>query len=478
MTKNKLAHNVFYNMLYQTIATVLPIITTPYIARTLGLSANGIHTFCESIATYFIVIANLGSSLYGIKKIAQVREEPETLSKTALEIIVMRLMLTVLTLAVYIPVFCIKGPYALIFTIQAINILASGIDISWIFQGLEDFKKVTIRNLTVKLVFLVLVFTLIKSPEDLPLYVLITVLSVLSGTALMYFYLPKYIKVKGRLKPRAFCHLKGSLVLFAPQAMNYIYSLLDRSMLGIIRNTDMVSIYDMAQRIIRMITALLQSVGFVMMAKVSNLTVSDDTDSIKRYIRKSLNFNLFFAFPATLGIIAVADDLVPVFLGDEFLSAAPLLKLLSVLIFTMSINSLLGYQLLIPLGFEKKYTVATAAGAAVNLILNLFILKPFGFYGAAISSVAAEVVVFVISFKCVKNYFDLKQIFKDNILVFPVSLLMFAVIFALSFLPVSSVIRLIIQLSAGLTIYLSVMYFSKNETLLAVLDFAKGFIKK
>lgn len=478
MTKNRLANNVFYNMLYQIIATVLPIITTPYIARTLGLSANGIHTFCESIATYFIVIANLGSSLYGIKKIAQVREDPISLSKTALDIIVMRLVLTFLTLGIYIPVFCINGQYALIFAIQAINIFAAGIDISWFFQGIEDFKKVTIRNLTVKSVFLVLVFTLIKSPKDLPLYVLITVLSVLSGTVLMYLYLPKYVKLTKCGKIRPLSHLKGSLLLFAPQAMNYIYSLLDRSMLGVIRNTDMVSIYDMAQRITRMITAVLQSVGFVMMAKVSNLSVNDDTDSIKNYIRKSLNFNLFFAVPATFGLIAVADDLVLVFLGNEFLSVAPLLKLLSVLILTMSINSLIGYQLLIPLGYEKNYTIATAAGAATNLILNLFLLKPFGFYGAAVSSISAEIIVFIIAFAKVKNYFDIKLILKDNLIVLPVSLVMTVAIFSLSVLPISHIFRLATQAVLGVLIYVLIMYFCKNETLRYLLNFAKSIFKK
>ncbi|MEE1330430.1 MAG: oligosaccharide flippase family protein, partial [Acutalibacteraceae bacterium] len=276
MKKRSLTENVVYNMLYQVLVTVLPIITTPYITRTLGLRANGIHSFTESIVTYFIILGSIGTSLYGIRKVAYVSDNGEQLSKATAEIMLLKLVLMLLTLAVYIPLLCINNEFAYIYRIQIINIVANGIDISWFYQGIEDFKKVTVRNLLVKLIFIACLFLFIKKPSDLKLYVFFTVVSALIGNLIMIYYLPKYLDIRSIKKVDLLCHIKPSIMLFIPQAMNYIYALLDRSMLGWMTNTDNVSIYDQAQRFVRMVTAILQSVGYAMMARVANLTAGND----------------------------------------------------------------------------------------------------------------------------------------------------------------------------------------------------------
>ena len=149
--------------------------------------------------------------------------------------------------------------YAYIYRIQIINIVANGIDISWFYQGVEDFKKVTIRNLLVKAIFVVALFALIRSPEDLTKYVFLIVASSLLGNILMLYYLPQYVRLRLKERPKILPHIKGCILLFIPQVMNYVYALLDRSMLGWMTHTDNVGIYDQAQRLIRMITAILQS---------------------------------------------------------------------------------------------------------------------------------------------------------------------------------------------------------------------------
>src|SRR5699024_8817795 len=139
------------------------------------------------------------------------------------------------------------------------------------------------------------------------------------------------------------------------------------------------------QRLIRMITAILQSLGYVMMARVANLTMANDEEGIRQYIQKSINFTMFLAWPAMFGVIGVADDFIPLFLGEEYLDVVPILKILSVLILTMSLNSILGVQMLIPMGKEKVYAAATSTGAVVNVIVNIVTIPLFGTVGACIS---------------------------------------------------------------------------------------------
>lgn len=478
MKRKSIAENLFYNMLYQVIVTVLPVITTPYVARALGLQATGIHSYTESIVTYFTLFGSLGTSLYAVRKIASVREDDELLAKTTFEIMVLKLILMLATLAIFIPTLCFGSDYSYIYRIHIINIVAVGIDISWFYQGIEDFKKVTIRNLLMKLFFVIALFLFVKTPDDLPIYVLSIVASSLLGNLVMLYYLPKYINVRSISALKPLIHLKDCIVLFVPQIMNYVYSLLDRSLLGWMTNTDNVGIYDQAQRLVRMITGILQTLGYVMMARIANLSATNDTDGIKKYIQKSIDFTLFLAFPFMFGILAVASDFVPLFLGDEYLQVIPTLRLLSVLILTSSFNSILGVQLLVPLKRERVYTVAMISGAAVNVIVNICLIPHFGVTAACIASITAELVVFTVSFISARDMLSVKTIIKNNWLVLVASVIMYFAVCLVAKVNLNLFLKLALEIGTGVIVYFIITAVTKNEILWTILAKIRNLFKK
>lgn len=478
MKKKSIAENLFYNMLYQVLITVLPIVTTPYVARALGLSATGVHSYTESIVTYFTLFGALGTSLYGVRKIAAVRENEECLAHTTLEIMGLKFILMLVTLAIFIPSLCIGSEYAYLYRIHIINIVATGLDISWFYQGIEDFKKVTIRNLLMKLLFIVALFTFVKTPEDLPIYVLSIVGSTLVGNLLMIYYLPKYVRLKksGPLEPLR--HLKESLMLFVPQIMNYVYVLLDRSLLGWMTNTDNVGIYDQAQRLVRMIAGLMHTLGYVMMARISNLFAGNDTQGIQKYIHKSIDFTLFLSLPAVLGIVAVAPDFIPFFLGDEFLRVIPTLQILSVVVLTSALNSILGVQLLIPLKREKIYTMAMISGAVVNVAVNLCLIPALGVFGACIASIAAEVTVFIICFFYTRDMISVRKILRNNIFVLLAAVIMYAVVMLIAQIKMPVLLKLVAEVGTGALVYVGITAVTRNEILFNILGKVKNLLKR
>lgn len=463
--KKSITENFIYNMLYQVLVTALPILTTPYIARVLGLHANGIHSYTEGIVTYFMLLGTLGTAIYGTRKIAYERNNPHKMTQSTCEIIILRFVLLGITLGAYIVGLCINNEYAYIYRIQIINILATALDVSWFFQGVEDFKKVTIRNMIVKFVYVICLFIFIKEPDDLQWYILLVVGSAFLGNILMWFYLKDYLVKQAMRKPlELFLHLKGSLALFVPQITNYVYALLDRSMLKwITDDTDNVGIYDQAQRLVRAITAILQSVGYVMLARISNLSSKNDEQGIKQYIRKSMNFTLLLAFPIMFGLLGTAEDFIPLFLGKEYLEVIPVLKMLSILVLTMSLNSVLGVQLLISIGKEQKYAIATTTGAIVNVLVNLVSIPMYGVLGACISSILSECIVFIISFVHAKEYLEFKQIGKDNFVPLISSVFMYILILGVRVVELNIGVRLAIEVILGAGFYFSMMLISKNE---------------
>ena len=478
MKRKSIAENLFYNMLYQVLVTVLPIVTTPYVARALGLTASGIHSYTESMVTYFTLFGALGTSLYAVRKIASVRENEALLAHTTLEILGLKIILMLATLAVFIPSLCVGSEYAFLYRIHIINIVATGLDVSWFYQGVEDFKKVTIRNLLMKLLFIIALFVFVKTPEDLPIYVLSIVCSSLLGNLLMIYYLPKYVRLKpsGPLKP--FAHLKESIALFVPQIMNYVYVVLDRSLLGWMTGTDNVGIYDQAQRLVRMIAGMMQTLGYVMMARISNLSATNDTEGVRKYIHKSIDFTLFLALPAVAGIIAVAPDFIPLFLGEEFLQVVPTLQILSVVVLTSSCNSILGVQLLIPLRRDKVYTVAMVSGAAVNVLVNLLLIPKLGVFGACAASITAELVVFFICFFSTRDMISVKAVLKNNIFVLLASVVMYVLVTAVAQLNMHIALKLLAEVGVGVAVYISVMAVTKNEIFLNILSKGLNLLKR
>ena len=168
MAKKSVKKNYIYNLIYQILVMIIPLITTPYLSRVLGAENIGIYSYTLSITTYFILFGSLGVAMYGQREIAYVQDNKDKRSKTFYEIFIMRIITLFISLIIFYITFCIKGEYNVYYKILILEIIANAIDISWYFQGVEEFKKTVIRNTIVKLISVVCIFVLVKTPHTLP----------------------------------------------------------------------------------------------------------------------------------------------------------------------------------------------------------------------------------------------------------------------------------------------------------------------
>ncbi len=193
MAKKSIVKNYIYNLIYQMLTIILPLVTTPYLSRVLGAGPIGIYGYTLSIVTYFILFGSLGIAMYGQREIAYVQDKKEEQSKTFWEIVIFRVITMTVALIIFYLTFCLKGEYSLYYKILILELVANAIDISWYFQGVEDFGKTVVRNIIVKSLSLVCIFIFIKSPEDLWKYFLIYTLANLLGNLTMWMYIPKIL---------------------------------------------------------------------------------------------------------------------------------------------------------------------------------------------------------------------------------------------------------------------------------------------
>ncbi|MHB8131766.1 MAG: oligosaccharide flippase family protein, partial [Mobilitalea sp.] len=164
----KTIKNYLYNVSYQIVSIVIPIITTPYISRVLKVDGVGQYSVSAAIINYFILFGMLGIASYGSREIAYVRDDVNKISKTFWEINLLRFItmgIALVVYAIFILVF-LSDNLKLLYLVQIFTLFASLFDISWYFIGLEDFKKTSIRNIIVKLFSVIFIFILVKSKSD------------------------------------------------------------------------------------------------------------------------------------------------------------------------------------------------------------------------------------------------------------------------------------------------------------------------
>ena len=479
MKKNSVKRNYIYNLLYQILTIIIPLITTPYLSRVLGAENIGIYSFTISITTYFILFGSLGVAIYGQREIAYVQNDIRKRSKIFFEITFMRCITLGVSLFIFYITFCLKGQYSIYYKILILEIIANAIDISWYFQGLEEFKKTVIRNIIVKLISVICIFLFVKESVDLNNYFIIYVLSTLLGNLSLWMYLPKFVQKVKIKELNLFRHVKPTIMLFIPQVATQIYTVLDKTMIGVIvSNKAEVGYYEQAQKIVKLLMTLATSLGTVMMPRIAATFASGNHEKVKEYMNKSFHFILLLAFPLMFGIISVSSSFVPIFYGKGYDKVIPLLCVISPIIVLIGLSNITGTQYLLPTKKQNQYTLSVVVGAIVNFILNLILIKYFASIGASIATVIAELAVTSIQFILVRKEIKFIDVIKLSYKYVIGSLIMFMCSMIVGYFIKDNLVSIILQVIVSFFVYFLVLYILKDKMINEVVVRFKSKIRK
>ena len=469
--KKSIAKNYIYNLIYQMLTILLPLITTPYLSRVLGAEPIGIYGYTISIVTYFILFGTLGISMYGQRQIAYLQQDKKERSKIFWEIIIIRTITLSISILLFYLVYGRSGEYAIYYRILIIQLVANLFDISWFFQGLEEFDKTVVRNLIVKLLSLVLIFIVIKTPDDLWKYFAIYVGAELLGNMTLWLYVPKYIEKINIRELELKSHIKPTLSLFIPQIAVQIYTVLDKTMIGKITN-DMVEVgyYEQAQKIIKASLTVIVALQTVMNSRIANAYARKDQKEIKKCLESSFNFVWFLTIPMMFGLIAISSKFVPWYYGEGFDGVIPIMIATAPILIPIGLNGITGTQYLVQIGKQKIYTISVIVGAIVNVLLNLVLIHFFKGIGAAIASVIAETIILIIQLKYFKEQFTILEILKLSIKCLISGIVMFIVVFLLANYMSVSIINTLIQAIAGIITYFIMLIILKYQFLKDILN--------
>lgn len=407
MEKNRVVKNYIYNLIYEAFLIIIPIAVTPYVARVLGENGSGQYSYAFSINTYFTLFASFGFSYYAQRLIASHQGDKEKQSVDFWEIILARLIPSVISLIVYyVPIFfnVYGSSYNSLMIILSINVIATIFDIAFFFQGNEEFAIIVIRSILIKIVSIACIFLFVKDKSDLLVYTFIQAITVFLSNISLWLCLRKRIERVSIHELNPVKHIPATLTLFIPTISTSVYTSLDKTLIGLITHLDSENgNYDYSEKLVKMAMTLLTSLGTVMTPRNSKKIVDGDIEGVKKNIYASCNFVFFLGIPLVFGIIAVADNFIPWYLGAGYDKAAMLMKILSPIIVIIGLSNVFGRQYLIPSKRDKEFTTAVIAGATINFVLNIILISKFYSYGAAIATVIAELVVTLVMLSFIRK---------------------------------------------------------------------------
>ena len=450
-----LKKNIAISTVYQVLLIILPIITAPYVARVLGPDQSGIYDYTNSIQTYFAMFAALGTASYGAREIARVRDDAALRSKLFWEIELMTVMTSAVCIIVWFIFIAFTPQYKVIYLVLTMGLFSTMFDISWFFAGMEQFKYTVTKNAACKLIGVVLMFLFVKKQEDLLLYIIIITASTMIGNLSMWLYLPRFTQ-KVDFKTLKFGrHFRETLIYFIPSIATSVYTVLDRTLIGVItKNKAENGFYHYTMQIVNMMKALtFSSLNMVLGSRIAYLFAEEKYDEIKVRIRDSINYILFMGIGICFGLSGVAKRFVPVFLGPGYDRVIIMLMLMSPIVVIIGVSNCLGSQYYTPSGNRKLSAKFIIIGALVNLVLNLILIPRYWGYGAIAASLIAEMVITVLYLKFCKGYLTVDTIVREGSRKLAAGIAMFAVIRIIDRFIASDIIALLIEVAVGFSVY-------------------------
>ena len=409
----KVIRNYLYNVGYQVLAIIVPLITSAYVSRVLRPEGVGANAFTNSIIQYFILFASMGIGYYGNRQIAYVRDNRAKMAKTFWEIQIVKTIMTLVSIIAF-EIFLIFYTRQFDYMVaQSLNLVAVAFDISWFYEGVENFKVTVLKNSLVKIVSMIAIFLFIKGPYDVTLYIVVLALSTLLGNLTLwpdiYRDLPK-VKIRS-LNP--WIHFLPMVELFIPQIATQVYVQLNRTMLGVMVNETASGYYQYSDSLVKLILALVTATGTVMLPHVANAVSHGDMKKVNQMLYKSFDFVSAMAVPMMFGLAAISLTLAPKYYGSGYGPVGPAMMIESIVIIMIAWSNVLGVQYLLPIHHQKQFTISVTVGAVVNIILNFPLIHFYGLNGAMWSTVLSEISVTLYQLIAVRGLLSYRTLFNS-----------------------------------------------------------------
>ncbi len=446
--------NFAFQIIYHVVILVIPLIVSPYLTRTLGSDSLGVYTYTYSIAYYFVIAAMLGINRHGQRIIAQRRSDLLALRKTFWSLYVVHLIASALSILAYVIylLFVCKSDVN-IAMIQTIYVVSAALDITWLFYGLEKFRIVCIRNAIIKVLETACIFLFVHSSGDVGIYTLIMCISICLGQFIM---IPQAFAA---IPPIRFSrkdmaeHIKPLFTLFAAVIAVTLYTIFDKTLLGILTTMDDVAFYEYADKIIKIPKTLIGVVGTVLFPRACICAAEKKTTELNHIFQNCIIITSMLGFAFCFGLAAVAKTFSVLFYGEAFAICGPVIISMCPLILIIGLGDAIRQCYLYPNKMDSTMVKILFANAGVNIVLSALLITRIGIYGAVIGTIGAEALGLILEIWVGRHYISIKNFFKNIIPYAVIGFVMYLCVRLTAYFWDGTVPALLVQIVVGIVVY-------------------------
>lgn len=470
MENKSLAKNSLFNMIYMMLNIVFPLITSMYVSRILMPEGVGKVAYAQNITSYFIMFASLGLPRYGVREIAKRRDDPKKRNQLFTELLIINAVTTGISVAAFL-LFVFGRSAAFdrrLMLCCGLQLFFNFINIDWLYDGLEEYRYFAYRSAIVKVFSLILVFVLVREPNDYFLYAFISSFALAGNYIFNVLHARRYVKLD--FSGLHFIkHFYPLFLLGVTLFFSSIYSYLDITMLGMFGGEVETGLYSNGVKIVNLISCLSASISSVFLPRLSYY-YETDRQKFDELIQKGVKVLSFFSFPISFGLFILAPYMVDFMYGPEFAGCSAIVRVLAVLVLVKSFGDLLCYQTSIATGNEKQRLWASILASVINFSLNFMLIPIIGGVGAAIASAFSETGLNLFLYCKMKRLIQYRIDKKAMIYGILNSLVMALAVMGVLLIPMNTLLTLIVGTGVGCVVYGVLNLLEKNEILLLVLS--------
>lgn len=387
--------NFGYNLILTLCGYIIPLITYPYISRVLGVANIGVCNFVDSIINYFVLFSMLGVGSFGVREIARVNKDFEQRNIVFTNLIALNFITTIIAVfalilcAYIVPRLVDYRPYLLI---GVVKLVFNMFLIEWFYQGIQDFKYITIRSLLVRIVYVISIFVLIHDAGDVLMYFFLTSLTTIINAVINWIHAKKFVKIEFRkINLRVF--IVPILIFGYYRILTSMYTTFNTVFLGFSSGDVEVGYFSTATKLYTIIMSIFVAFTTVMIPKVSELLHEGQTAKLQWISDKTLSLVSVFSIPIIIYCLFCAEDVVLLLSGPGYEGAIVPFRIVIFMLLIIGAEQILIQQFLMASPKNKPIFVVSTIGAIVGVGLNVLLTPSYGSVGSSIAWGVSEICV-------------------------------------------------------------------------------------
>jgi PST family polysaccharide transporter len=376
---------------------IIPLITVPYLVRILGPAEYGAVAFGQSLIAYFAVFVDYGFALSATRKISVERNDPVAVSRTVFNVWAAKTLLCIagfallLLLITFVPRL---SEASILLLILYGTVIGNVLFPVWLFQGMEKMVFISEIKLVASLLMVVGIFMLVHQPEDYLVYAGLTSLGPLiaglagAGVAFSIFKVSPVMPSLQGIRAA----LAEGWMLFLSMASVSLYTVGNVFILGLLTNNSVVGYYSAAEKIVKAMLGLLGPISQATYPRFSKMALESKALALQ-WGRRMLLLMGGFGFILSIIVFAGAPTIVRIMLGSEYEPSITVMRILAGLCFLIAVSNVLGFQIMIPFGRDKIFTLILFGAGLLNIMFAILLTPIWQESGMAVAVLVSEAFV-------------------------------------------------------------------------------------